>query len=303
MAHARRLPPLHSLRVLEALYLTGSVTRAANHLNVTHSAVSQQIRQIEEWSGRTMVRRVGRQSRLTEEGESLARVAREAFDAIRHEVDRLPLRTRRPVSIAALPIVAAEWLMPMLPDLLVDNADVSVHLSYALSDRPLQSEPDIAILFGLRESLGPDDLPLLAGDAAPVCAPAFFRNFDCDPIRALQFGPFLHDEDLRMWPDWMDAAELRPNSEAQQPQIYLEGSSLMKSAALAGHGIALCRLALLRDDFRNDRLVQLSTVTTDRDWVYYARSNAARRTDASVASVLSWLEAKAVVEVSLTAQD
>lgn len=292
MANTRRLPPLHSLRVLEALYLTGSVTRAANHLNVTHSAVSQQIRQIEAWSGRTMVRRVGRQSRLTEEGESLARVAREAFDAIRHEVDRLPLRTRRPVSIAALPIVAAEWLMPRLPDLLQSDTDVSVHLSYALSDRPLQSEPDIAILFGLRESLGPDDLPLMSGDAAPVCAPAFFERYGQDPMQTLQFGPHLHDEDLRMWPDWMDAADLRPNAEAPQPQIYLEGSSLMKSAALAGHGIALCRLALLQEDLRAGRLVQLSTVTTDRDWVYFARSNATRRTDTSVASVLAWLAAE-----------
>ncbi len=299
MAHTRRLPPLHSLRILEALYLTGSVTRAANHLNVTHSAVSQQIRQIEQWSGRTMVRRVGRQSRLTEEGESLARVAREAFDAIRHEVDRLPLRSRRPVSIAALPIVAAEWLMSMLPDLLEKDADVSVHLSYALSDRPLQPEPDIAILFGLRDTLGPDDLPLLAGDAAPVCAPALLDRYEGDPARALMRGPYLHDEDLRMWPDWMEAAELRPNADAPQPQIYLEGSSLMKSAALAGHGIALCRLALMRDDLAHGRLVQLSGVTTDGDWIYFARSNAARRTDTSVASVLSWLEARAAEEVML----
>ena len=293
MANLRRLPPLHALRALEALHLTGSVTRAAEYLNVTHSAVSHQIRQLEEWSGRAMVRRVGRQSRLTEQGESLARVARESFDAIRHEVDRLPLRSRRPVSIAALPIVAAEWLMPRLPDLLESHPEVSMHLSYALSDRPRQPEPDIAILFGLADGLGPEDLPLLAGDAAPVCAPALFEKYDQDPEKTLQLGAHLHDEDLRMWPDWQHAAGLRPNAEAPQPQIYLEGSSLLRSAAIVGHGIALCRLALLEEDLSANRLVQLSEITTDREWVYYARSTAARRTDASVAAVLSWLETRA----------
>jgi len=294
MTKTRRLPPLHALRALEALYLTGSVTRAADYLNVTHSAVSHHIGQIEKWSGRVMVQRVGRQSRLTEEGESLARVAREAFDAIRHEVDRLPLRTQRPVTIAALPIVASEWLMPQLPGMLRKNPEISVHVSYALSDRPLQPEADIIIAFGRRETLGPEDFALLPGEAAPVCSPDFLKKCGNDPERALLDGPHLHDEDMRIWSDWMDAAALNPAGGMTHAQIYVEGSSLLRIAALEGHGVAICRLALVQKDIERNRLVQLSPITSDHDWVYFVRSNALRRADASVGAVLSWFAAGAI---------
>ncbi|MEP3276079.1 MAG: LysR family transcriptional regulator [Stappiaceae bacterium] len=294
MSRKRRLPPLQSLRVLEALYQTGSVTKAADYLNVTHSAVSHQIRQLEDWTGRSMVRRVGRQSRLTEEGESLARVAREGFDAIRHEIDRLPLRSKKPVSIAALPIVAAEWLVPLIPELLHNNNELSIHLSYALSDRPQQPEPDIVISFAQKGALDSDSFVLFSGEAAPVCTPTFLTNTDRDREGALRLGPHLYDEDLRMWRDWKEAAgpDFNPDS---TPQIYLEGSSLLKASALAGLGVAICRLAFVQSEISSGELVQLSDVTTDRDWVYFVRSNPLRRTDTKVAEVLDWLRTKSRV--------
>lgn len=298
MIRKRRLPPLQSLRVLEALYQTGSVTRAADYLNVTHSAVSHQIRQLEEWSGRTMVRRVGRQSRLTEEGESLARVAREGFDAIRHEIDRLPLRSKKPVSIAALPIVAAEWLVPRIPDLLHGNQELSVHLSYALSDRPQQPEPDIVVSFAQRGVLDSEAFPLISGEAAPVCAPDLLDQAGNDPEKVLRHGPHLFDEDLRMWRDWKEAADLHFNPDST-PQIYLEGSSLLKASALAGLGVAICRLAFVEKELASGRLVQLSTVTMDQDWIYFVRSNPLRRTDVKVAEVLAWLRTQAPSHVCL----
>ncbi len=290
----RRLPPLRALRALEALHLTGSVSHAADRLAITHSAVSHQIRLLETWLGRALAHRVGRHTRLTEEGESLARVTAEAFDTIRHEIDRLPLRSRRPITVAALPIIATEWLLPRLPALTAAlGGPASLHLSYAHSDRPLRPEPDMTILFARHDALAPEDVPLLPGDAVPVCTPAFLARFAGNAESALAAGPFLHDEDLRLWRDWFDASGCATALSADPPQLFVEGSSLLRAAALEGLGIALCRRALITRDVAEARLVVLSAVATDTDWSYVLRVSAARRGDRHVDAVAEWLAAVA----------
>ncbi len=284
-----RLPPLQSLRALEALYLGRSVMRAAELLNVTHSAVSHQIRVLEGWTDHALFRRDGRRTSLTDAGESLAQIVHLSFDAIRHEMDRLPLRSRRPVTVAALPIIAADWLVPRLPTLLEAHPEIVLHIAYAISDQPTVPEADLTILFSEPGGAPPGARALLSGAAAPVCSPDYLARHPIAGDGDLRRATLLHDEDQRMWSLWFDAAGIEFPGASGGHRLFLEGSSLLCAAALAGHGIGLCRLALIAPHLRDGRLVRVSPTTIDTDRCYYLSPHRPDSGDPSVDTVAEWL--------------
>lgn len=285
---ARRLPPLNALRALEAVGATGSITAAAARLRVSHSAVSHQIRQLEAWLGRPLILRRGRSVALTPAGESLAGVVHASFDAIRHELDRLPLRAQRAITVAALPVVASEIVLPRLSDFAARHPGLTLHLSLVHADSPARGAPDIEILFARRDRLLPGDRPLLPGTALPVAAPALVAR--AGGIEAvLRGGPFVADEDLRMWEAWARAAGHAPDM--GQTGLIFEGSFLMQEAARRGLGAAICRTATIADDLASGRLVALSDVTIDADWCYLLRLGATAANEPDIRAVSDWLTA------------
>lgn len=290
MQSTRRLPSLNALRALEAVRETGSVSGAARRLSVSHSAVSHQIKQLEAWIGRPITVRRGRSVALTEAGESLARVVHDSFDAIRHEIDLLPLRFARAVSISALPVIAEEILLPNLDQFRSAFPNISLHISLAQTDRPKTPAPDVEILFRQKDRLLPGEVVLLPGDAVPVCAPKLLATSGQDPAAAVRLGPLLIDEDSRMWTRWLPQVgdEWTPGDMART--IYLEGSFLLQKAAEHGIGIAICRKATIGRAIRSGRLVPLSDVAIDQDWAYTRRVAAGREIEPEVQIVTDWLD-------------
>ncbi len=290
MDKRRRLPPLNSLRALEALRETGSVSAAAERLSVSHSAVSHQIRILEQWVDRSITVKRGRSVALTEAGESLARVVRESFDSIRHELDLLPMRFQRSVSIAALPIIAEEVILPEISAFHARHPDVILHVSLAQTDRASTPAPDIEVLFRERARLQPGEEALLPGTAVPVAAPSLIAKAGGDPIRTLRRGPLLSDEDFRMWPRWQALAPDLVGPEPAPPQVFLEGSFLLQKAAMDGLGVALCRVATLDRALAEDRLRVLSDRSIDENWTYTLRVPSPRAEEVEVRLVSSWLQ-------------
>jgi LysR family glycine cleavage system transcriptional activator len=291
MNSSRRLPSLNALRVLEAIRETGSVSAAARRLSVSHSAISHQIKQLEGWIGRPITVRHGRSVALTDAGESLARVVHTSFDAIRHEIDLLPMRFARAVSISALPIIAEEILLPNLAHFRQIHPNISMHLSLAQTDRPKTPSPDIEISFNPHDRMLPTDTRLFSGDAVPVCAPEFLQAAGNDPAKAVAYGPLLADEDSRMWSSWLSKMPeaWSPNETART--IYFEGSFLLQMAAEQAIGIAICRKATIARALRTNRLVQLSDVAIDQDWSYTMRVLPGRVFEPEVMTVTDWLVA------------
>ena len=289
MEKRRRLPPLNSLRALEALRESGSVTAAAERLNVSHSAVSHQIRILEQWVDRPITVRQGRSVALTEAGESLARVVRESFDSIRHELDILPVRFQRTVSISALPVVAEEIILPEITAFHERHPEISLHVSLAQTDRPRTSAPDIEILFRERSSLQPGERAYLPGDAVPVAAPVLVERAGGDRDEALRRGPFLSDEDSRMWPRWRSSAPKTQLLDDPPSTLFLEGSFLLQKAAMGGLGVALCRVATIHQALSDGQLIVLSDVQIDENWTYTLRTPSPRSEEAEVQVVVAWL--------------
>ncbi|MEM0937085.1 MAG: LysR family transcriptional regulator [Pseudomonadota bacterium] len=285
----RRLPSLNALRALEAVRETGSVSAAARRLSVSHSAVSHQIKHLEEWIGRPITVRRGRTVALTEAGESLARVVNTSFDAIRHEIDLLPLRFVRAVSISALPVIAEEVLLPHLKAFRRAHPAISLHLSLAQADRPKTPLPDIEVLFRHKTRLSPGDALFLPGEAVPVCSPTLLAAAGGDPREAIRSGPFLLDEDTRMWSDLLPKLGIAAGAEEHVPTIHLEGSFLLQKAAEEGVGIAICRRATTRRAVARGALVELSNVAIDQDWSYTLRISPQREIEPEVKLVADWL--------------
>ncbi len=285
-----RLPPLNALRAFEALSLEKQLTKAAERLCVTHSAVSHQLKQLERHVGVPLVRRRGRRIALTDAGEHFAKIIHESFEAIRHETDQLSLRSRKPVTVGTLPIVATQWLIPKLPEFFASHPDIAIHVAYFSHARPATGNVDITISFDRDATGGRHAEPLIPAAAAPVCSPKYlaahgpFQN-DVD----LLAGRLVHDEDMRMWQAWFRLGGVDYSTRDDTANLFLEGSSLMLAAALSGQGVALGRLALIENELADGRLVRLSPRTVDADIFYHLSWDEEANAEPAIAAVQSWL--------------
>jgi LysR family transcriptional regulator, glycine cleavage system transcriptional activator len=287
-----KLPPLNALKCLEAAARSQSFSRAAEELHVTQSAVSHQIRLLEDWFGTSLFERRGRQTVPTPKGEELARSLAEAFDIIGVACKRIAQSDAGPaLTIAALPSIATIWLIPRLTRFFAERPEISVKVVYAFHEQTLDFDDiDIAILWGTGEWEGCRATRFLDGATVAVCNRALLdREGPLDSPQALLGRPLLHDTDRHDWQTYMRRAGLKHAGPAPGP--IFQDFNLLRAAALAGQGIALCPKLLIADDLDSGRLVQVSDVVIKEDHAYYVIEPAdpGHRHAAAIAAFKSWL--------------
>lgn len=264
-----RLPSLNALRCFEAAARSGSFSRAAEELNVTQSAVSHQVRQLEQWFGLSLFDRMGRQTIPTPKGQELARSLAEAFDIMGAACRRLSQSETGPaLTIAALPSIATIWLIPRLSQFFADHPEISVKVIYAFTGQKIDfGETDIAILWGPGEWEGCRSTRLLAGNTVAVCNAIYLEKEGPFTEPQMILGkPLLHDTDRLDWQNWMRHAGLKHAGPSPGP--IFQDFNLLRAAALAGQGIALCPRSLIADDLESGRLVQLFDTAIKLDYAY-----------------------------------
>ncbi|MCX7286669.1 MAG: LysR family transcriptional regulator, partial [Rhodobacterales bacterium] len=146
----RTLPSLTALRAFAATAETRSFSQAARALNVTHAAVAQQVRALEEHLGRPLVQRDGRGVGLTADGEHLAQALGEGFGAFQRGIEALLSgEADRPVRVTLTAAFAAQWLMPRLRDFWEQHPDIglSMHPDARVVDLH-RDRMDLAIRYG-----------------------------------------------------------------------------------------------------------------------------------------------------------
>jgi DNA-binding transcriptional LysR family regulator len=222
-----------------------SFTRAAQELFVTQSAISREIKTLEEQIGQPLFRRVHRALQLTRAGEELYRAADEALALVDAATQRLA-GSERTLAVTTTTALASLWLAPRLPrfNRLHPGIDVRV---VASNDKPdLEREQlDIAIRFVPHGADTPSGERLLECDIFPVCSPALAR----DPARPLRTPADLAHHvrldfetmrDGRAWSEWdvwfaaMKLAPVKPASTLRFSQY-----DLVIPAAVEGSGVAL----------------------------------------------------------------
>ena len=236
---SNRLPPLNPLRAFEVTARTGSVTAAAKELNVTHSAVSHQIKTIEEYLQIALFERSGRRLKLAGQGEALLPKISAAFDQIASataEVSR-PV-TSGELRIGCVSAVLTYWLMPRLTEFSRLYPGIRLRLESTNSPEGLyRSNIDVSILYGdgSWQDLWVKSWAKLR--LFPVASPTLLNSIPVRSIRDLQRHTLLHSGDNREWQSWLadvDSLDLLKTHHYVMTDAYLT-----TEAALLGQGIAL----------------------------------------------------------------
>src|SRR5687768_13715552 len=170
---ARRLPPLTALQAFEAAARHLSFKHAAAELSLTPTAISHQVRRLEERLGARLFVRGVRRVDLTPAGQALYPALRQGFDAMARAVEALsPPARSRSVVLSTTMAFAARWLLPRLARFADAHPDIALQLH--TSDQPVDlagGVAQLAIRYGTGRAAGLDAVPLLPSRFAPVCAP------------------------------------------------------------------------------------------------------------------------------------
>ena len=253
---ALRLPPMQALRAFEAAARMQSLTKAAQTLNLTHGAISHQIKSLEADLGVRLVERAGRGIRLTDEGERFARRVRTAFAELTAAVNEITARSNpRQLRVSVIPSFAARWLLPRMGRFVVLHPDIDLDVRATMANVDFDSDDtDVAIRYGHGDWRDVNVEPLLSDQYFPVCSPRIAEGRL--PARPADLKDYLLlRADDEFWKPWFDAAGLDWPEPTRGP-IFNDSSHIMQAAA-EGQGIALARTSLIGDDLRNGVLVRL----------------------------------------------
>jgi LysR family glycine cleavage system transcriptional activator len=270
-----RLPPLNALRVFEAAARLGSFSAAGEALHVSHAAISRQIRQLEIWFGRKLFVREARGVRLTKAGLDLAPSVSDGFGRIAAASAALRRDDRqRTIAVGCIPSIASRWLVPMLATFSKAYPDISVQVLYAQAEQRLgDGEYDVLITLGEDSSGDVERRRLFSRASKPVCSPHYLARLGklATPQAILKKADLLHDESRAFWADWFAAAGVKPRAELRGP--VFQDFNLLSTAVIAGHGIALCPVDVVRKEIARGDLVVLSerTILDDRSYAIFAR--------------------------------
>src|SRR4051794_690129 len=267
---ARRLPPLNALRVFEAAARHLSFTRAAAELNVTQTAVSHQIKALEEHLRMPLFRRLNRSLVLTEAGQSYLPPLRDAFDQIAEATARLRTNDAAgTLTVSTLASFAAKWLVPRLPCFHAAHPAIDVLISTpsALVDFSPR-EVAVAMRFGRGGWPGLRAEKLLTEDVFPVCAPVLADGRPAPrTLEDLRCITLLRDDFMIDWPAWLAVAGASGVDAARGPRFT--DSALVIQCAVEGQGVALARTALAARDLAAGHLVRPFDIALPSDAAYY----------------------------------
>src|ERR1700761_1661829 len=287
-----RLPSLNGLRAFEAAARHLSFTLAASELNVTQTAISHQIRRLEEELGLRLFIRKNRALALTPQARDYLPGVRAAFNDLRLATDRLLRKDDDKVlTVSTLASLAAKWLLPRLTAFQEAHPGVDVRITTSTSLVDFKNgDVDAAIRYGRGNWPGVRSEWLMTDDTFPVCSPALLSGKR--PLRTpedLRDHVLLHtstyDDD---WRQWLTAAGL-PSDISKQPGITFDLMLMTVQAAIDGLGVAMGRTSYVEGDIAKGRLVVPVKIALPAAAGFYLVSPQARAESAKLSAFRRWL--------------
>lgn len=255
---ARRIPGTKALACFEQTARHGSVSRAAEELYLTQSAVSRQLQGLESWLNCKLFMRKKQRLILTPEGEDYLQAIRPALDQL--ETATLKLLSGGSdggvLTIAAPPTFGSRRLIPYLPDFRARHPDIVINFISRIGMPDFDREQiDIAVLFGNGEWNGLEARRLEGEDMVPICSPGLIANMDHapKPDDLRQFSLLHIATRPNGWRDWLKAANLEGIDGENGPKF--EHFTMAMQAAIAGLGVALLPTFAIGDEMANGRII------------------------------------------------
>lgn len=294
----RFLPPMSTLCAFEAAARLQNFTAAAAELHLTQSAVSRQIRQLEELLGAELFTRQRQTVQLNFAGQTYAREIRDAL----HKVSNATLGFRAnpgggTLNLGVLPTFGTRWLAPRLPDFFDRHPGIALHLTTRLEPFDFQCDSiDAAVHFGSPFWSGAE-LDLLFGECVvPMCSPTLLARYRFStPLDLLQ-APLLH---LRSRPDawerWFHAMGVPP---IEVHGMLVDQFAFAAQGAVSGLGIALLPRFLFQQDIERGDLVLALDAAVPSESAYYLAWPTDRSEYAPLMAFREWLTSVARSEAS-----
>lgn len=253
---ALQLPPLKALRAFESAARNGNFTVAADELSITHSAVSQQIKLLEDYLGQTLFAREAR-------GVTLLPVAKEFFEQVQASLGCIASATvalqqvgrRRSLRVCTTPSLAMQWLMPRLAAFhaLLPDTDVRLATLGRQFIDQADDDNDVIIRQAPMQRPGFSSVRCLEDFLVPVASPRYIAKNHLSSPSDLLGHPLLQVAgSLDTWPRWLNLAGVKVPSQLPGPMFDHQFLSLQ--AASNDMGLAMAPWCLLEEDLRNGRL-------------------------------------------------
>jgi LysR family transcriptional regulator, glycine cleavage system transcriptional activator len=264
---------LGSLRVFVAVAHHLSFIRAADALGVTASAVSVQIRALEEYLGRPLLRRNGREVRVTAEGRVLLPRVQQALEQLERAIDDARTQPRAgPLKLTTLASFLQQWLLPRLARFRAAHADVDLHLHTSTDMVDFVREDfQLAIRFGGGCWPNVRTEKLLDEWLLPVCSPTVYEKYgalrNADDLRRY---PLLHSV-AEPWTMWLFDGYATGQTGTLRGAMFDDSHAIVRMA-VQGAGLALARWSLVADEIASGTLVSASQRTIryqDSYWLVY----------------------------------
>ncbi|HEX5737803.1 MAG TPA: LysR substrate-binding domain-containing protein [Hydrogenophaga sp.] len=282
-----RIPPIQCLLTFEALARLRSVTQTGEELNVTPSAVSHRVKQLEQILGTKLFGRAD--FSLTTEGSEYLAHVREGLGILQRFPGGAVVPGKRKLKLAVTPTFARSILMPRLRQFTeaYPEIDLTLQVSIPLLD-VVAEDADLTVRFGTGRYADVEHICLLKDEVTPLASPAYIReNGPFDAVEDLQRAALLRSP-LEPWRTWFAAHEL------DWPEPF-DGSSfndigLMCDAAAQGLGVALVRLKLGAPWIENGSLERISERSIPSPHAHYLCWQAGGMERWECAAFAEWLK-------------
>ncbi|THJ34959.1 LysR family transcriptional regulator [Lampropedia aestuarii] len=251
----RDVPPTPLLVAFEAVARLLSFTAAAAELHLTQSAVSRQVRALEEFVGTELFIRERQGVKLSGVGQAYAQEVREALTRLGSATLACKTNPQGGVlNLAILPTFGTRWLAPRLPDFFQKHPGITLNLSTRLAKFDFQLDrQDAAIHFGQADWSGAQSAFLMPETIVPACSPQFFAAHRMAQVSDLAHVPLLHlSSRADAWQRWFTDE----GHAVQVPLgVHFDQFATLAQAAVAGIGVALLPRFLIERELQQGELV------------------------------------------------
>jgi DNA-binding transcriptional LysR family regulator len=278
------------VRAFEATGRLGTMRKAADDINVSHTVISRHVRNLEAWIGRKLVTTGPRGAALTKEGELFFSSVAKAFHLISGAALELKsLNHRGTLRIWCTPGLATRWLIPRWSSLeaALPGTDIVLRAIDQLSNF-VNAEADLVIAFGDLDNLPDGAVPLIHPRVYPIVSKDWLaKNRAPSTLAQLADYPLIHEESRHRWTAWFEAAGVKLKRPLTGPRLW--DANLRFDAVLAGRGIALDTDITTAEEISSGRVVELFD-TEIRLGGYYLLPQRGRWSGPLIAHFRDWLE-------------
>lgn len=297
------LPPLNALRAFEAAARTGSYVAAAEELGVSPAAVSQQVRNLEDFLGKKLFMRFNNRVSLTDAGQAIFVGASDALQSISALTEQVMSGgTRSRLVISVITSVAERWLEPRLAAFALKEKALRIELR--VEGDPVdfaRHNIDLRICYGTNVYPEMNTIRLFQDAVLPLCSPSYLERNRSARTLGMEGVP---DEDLihtswgpsfvshPTWHAWFAKSGIDRPIDAKGYQIGMSGLSL--DLARDGVGVALGQKVMAAGDLAAGRLVPVSDITIELGHPYCLVHPRNKARKAGLQALIDWLTKEGV---------